>query len=67
MADNNWTEEGPDDAEADAQADKIFQETGIPEPVEPKSSFLVSVVLPVLLAGALLIAAFWMFADSLGL
>ncbi len=67
MADQNWTEESPEDAEADARADRIFQQTGIAEPAEPKGSFLLTVLLPVLIAGALLIGGLWMFSGWLGL
>nr|WP_298794506.1 hypothetical protein [uncultured Acetobacter sp.] len=67
MAENNWTEQSPEDAEADARADQLFQQAGIAEPAEPKGSFLVSVLLPILVAGGLLIGGLWMFAGWLGL
>ncbi|GAN67617.1 hypothetical protein [Acetobacter orleanensis] len=67
MAEENWTEESPEDAEADARADQIFQQTGIAEPAEPKGSFLLTVVLPVLIAGVLLIAGLWTFSSWLGI
>lgn len=63
----DWTEESPEDAEADARADQIFQQTGIAEPAEPKGSFLLTVVLPVLIAGALLIGGLWTFSSWLGI
>jgi hypothetical protein len=67
MPEENWTEENPEDAEADARADAIFREAGIPAPKPTNRSFLVAVILPVIVAGVLLIAGLWMFAGPLGL
>lgn len=67
MAEDNWTQQSPEDAEADARADQLFQQAGIAEPAEPKGSFLLTILLPVLIAGALLIAGLWMFSGWLGI
>ncbi|MFS8368803.1 hypothetical protein [Acetobacter indonesiensis] len=67
MADENWTEQNPEDAEIDARADAILRANGIPEPEQNGRSFLVAVVLPVILAGILLIAGLWFMAAPLGL
>lgn len=67
MAEKNWTEESPEDAEADARADAIFRQAGIPAPKQTGRSFLVAVVLPVIVAGVLLIIGLWMMAGPLGL
>ncbi|MCG0994635.1 hypothetical protein LHT11_05395 [Acetobacter indonesiensis] len=67
MADENWTEQNPEDAEIDARADAILRANGIPEPEQNGRSFLVAVVLPVILVGILLIAGLWFMAGPLGL
>lgn len=51
MADENWTEQTPEDAEIDARVDAILRANGISEPAQNGRSFLVAVVLPVIAGG----------------
>ncbi|GAN59607.1 hypothetical protein [Acetobacter cibinongensis] len=49
------------DGNPDNVADTIFEEAGIPAPNSGSKRFFWPVVVPVLLAGVFLVAAFWLF------
>ncbi|MGO2957880.1 MAG: hypothetical protein ACTIDN_02430 [Acetobacter sp.] len=49
------------DRSPDRVADTIFEDAGIPAPSPGNKRFFWPVVVPVLLAGVFLVAAFWLF------
>ncbi|WP_086644773.1 hypothetical protein [Acetobacter sp. DsW_063] len=59
LPDVGWTEQSPEDAEADSRANAIEQAEGIGEEPAGSTSVLRTLVLPVLLGGIFLIVAFW--------
>ncbi|GEN61778.1 hypothetical protein [Acetobacter oeni] len=67
MSEEDWTTQSPESAEADEEADRIDRAAGIPEPRQTSGSFVMSIVVPVIIGGIVLIGAFWWGAGQLGL
>lgn len=56
----NWTEEDPIDAEIDARVAQVHQDAGLPPERPSRFGPMVTVVLPIVIAGTLLIIGMWM-------
>ncbi|ASC05050.1 hypothetical protein WSS15_01340 [Acetobacter pasteurianus] len=58
----DWTEEDPIDAEIDARVAQVHQAAGLPPERPARFGPMVTIVLPMIIAGILLIIGIWMFA-----
>lgn len=58
----NWTEEDPVDAEIDARIAQVNQNAGLPAERPARFGPMVTIALPIVIAGILLITGLWMFA-----
>lgn len=61
----DWTEEDPIDADIDARVAQVNQAAGLPPERPSRFGPFISITLPVLIAGILLIAGLWMFVFPL--
>lgn len=57
----DWTEEDPIDADIDARVAQVNQAAGLPPEKPSRFGPFISIVLPMLILGIILIAGMWMF------
>lgn len=58
----NWTEEDPIDADIDARVAQVNQAAGLPPERPARFGPMVTIALPIVIAGILLIIGIWMYA-----
>ncbi|MCP1201876.1 hypothetical protein [Acetobacter oryzoeni] len=61
----NWTEEDPIDAEIDARVAQVNQNAGLPPERPTRFGPMVTVALPMVIAGILLVMGMWIFVYPL--
>ncbi|GAB30073.1 hypothetical protein BJI49_11745 [Acetobacter pasteurianus] len=57
----DWTEEDPIDAEIDARVAQVNQAAGLPPERPSRFGPMLTIVLPMVIAGTLLIASLWLY------
>ncbi|MGD7068964.1 hypothetical protein [Acetobacter sp. AAB5] len=57
----DWTEEDPIDADIDARVAQVNQAAGLPPERPSRFGAFVTIVLPVLIAGALMFTICWLY------